>query len=113
MKKDIVEKLAALVTAAFGLVAALAWNDAIKALFKGPCGSEGAGSLCRLSSGGPWVYAVIVTLIAVIATVWIGKAAEKANEADFRKHVRWSIRQEDKIDAEATKAKRKKTKKKK
>ena len=80
MKKDLVEKLAALVTAAFGLVAALAWNDAIKALFKGPCGSEGAGSLCALSSGGPWVYAVIVTILAVLATIWIGKAAENAKK---------------------------------
>ncbi|MFC2135147.1 DUF5654 family protein [Bacteroidota bacterium] len=79
MNKEIIEKLAALVTAAFGLVAALAWNDAIKALFKGPCGTEGAGSLCTLSIGGPWVYAIIVTIIAVIAAVWIGKVAEKAN----------------------------------
>ena len=77
MKKAVLEKLAALVTAAFGLVAALAWNDAIKALFVGPCGSEGAGALCSLSSGGPWVYAVIVTILAVFAVIWIGKAAAK------------------------------------
>lgn len=76
MKKDVVDKLAALITAAFGLVAALAWNDAIKALFVGPCGTEGAGALCSLSSGGPWAYAIIVTLLAVIATIWIGKVAE-------------------------------------
>jgi len=78
MKSEVVEKIAALITAAFGLVAALAWNDAIKALFVGPCGSEGAGALCMLSSGGPWVYAIIVTIIAVIATIWIAKVAEKA-----------------------------------
>ena len=78
MRKDLIEKLAALVTAAFGLVAALAWNDAIKALFVGPCGTEGAGALCSLSAGGPWVYAVVVTILAVIATIWIGKAAERA-----------------------------------
>jgi len=76
MKKDVIEKLAALITAAFGLIAALAWNDAIKALFKGPCGTEGAGALCQLSSGGPWVYAIFVTIIAVFATIWIAKAAE-------------------------------------
>lgn len=80
MKKDVVEKLAALITAAFGLVAALAWNDAIKALFVGPCGSEGAGALCSLSSGGPWVYAIIVTIIAVFATIWIGSVAAKASK---------------------------------
>ena len=78
MKSNVIEKLATLITASFGLVAALAWNDAIKALFKGPCGSEGAGALCRLSSGGPWVYAIIVTILAVIATIWIAKIAEKA-----------------------------------
>ncbi|MBN1386135.1 hypothetical protein JW968_04130 [Candidatus Woesearchaeota archaeon] len=78
MKKDVVEKLAALITAAFGLVAALAWNDAIRALFVGPCGSEDAGALCALSGGGPWVYAVLVTILAIIATIWVGKVAEKA-----------------------------------
>lgn len=78
MKADIIEKLAALITAAFGLVAALAWNDAIKALFVGPCGAENAGALCALSAGGPWVYALVITIIAVIATIWIGKVLEKA-----------------------------------
>ena len=78
MKKDVLEKVAALLTAAFGLVAALAWNDAIKALFKGPCGTEGAGALCSLSSGGPWVYAIIITIIAVFVTIWIGKLTAKA-----------------------------------
>lgn len=77
MKKEVVEKLAALITAAFGLVAALAWNDAIKALFMGPCGSEGAGVLCSLSSGGPWFYAIFVTILAVIAAIWIGRVADK------------------------------------
>lgn len=78
MKKQVIEKLAALLTAAFGLIAALAWNDAIKALFKGPCGAEGAGALCKLSAGGPWVYAIIVTIIAIVVTIQIGKVAENA-----------------------------------
>jgi hypothetical protein len=78
MKKDIIEKFTLLITGAFGLIAALAWNDAIKALFKGPCGTEGAGALCQLSAGGPWVYAIIVTLLAVIATIWIAKVSERA-----------------------------------
>ncbi len=78
MKSMVIEKLSTLITAAFGLVAALAWNDAIKALFRGPCGSEGAGALCTLSSGGPWAYAISVTILAVIATIWIAKVAEKS-----------------------------------
>lgn len=76
MKKQVIEKFAALITAAFGLVAALAWNDAIKALFKGPCGTEGAGVLCAISAGGPWGYAIIVTIVAVIATLYIGKLSQ-------------------------------------
>ena len=34
MRSEVIEKIAALVTAAFGLVAALAWNGAIQAIFK-------------------------------------------------------------------------------
>ncbi len=71
MKKDIIEKLAALITAAFGLVAALAWNDTIKAIFKAVFGE--ASSLTAMI-----IYAVVVTIIAVVATIWIAKAAEKA-----------------------------------
>lgn len=80
MKKQVIEKLAALLTAAFGLVAALAWNDAIRSLFVGPCGSENAGALCALSSGGPWFYAVLATILAVIATIWIGKISDRLDE---------------------------------
>ena len=74
MKSEVIEKLAALITAAFGLVAALAWNDAIKSLF-----AEG-GSLYFLAAGGPWIYAVLVTILAVFATIWIGKASQKTNK---------------------------------
>lgn len=85
MKGLVIEKLAALITAAFGLVAALAWNEAIKALFIGPCGAENAGALCNLSAGGPWVYALVVTIIAVIAAVWIGKVESKAKGSGKKK----------------------------
>lgn len=80
MKKQVIEKFAALITAAFGLVAALAWNDAIRSLFIGPCGSENAGALCALSAGGPWFYAILVTILAVIATLWIGRVSERLDK---------------------------------
>lgn len=71
MKKDVIEKIAALMTAAFGLVAALAWNGAIRAVFdKYYAAGDGINAL--------FVYAIVVTIIAVIATIWIGKVAEKA-----------------------------------
>lgn len=71
MKKDIMEKLAALITAAFGLIAALAWNGAIQEIFKQIFGDASTVSAMI-------IYAIIVTIIAVIATMWIGKLAEKA-----------------------------------
>ena len=80
MKKEVIEKFSTLIIGAFGLIAALSWNDAIKSLFQGPCKSENAGALCAASSSGPWVYAIIVTFIAVIATIWIGKISEKINK---------------------------------
>jgi hypothetical protein len=70
MRKDVIDKLAALVTAAFGLVAALAWNDTIKAIFKSIFGEQ--GSVAAMIT-----YAVIVTIIAVFATLWIAKVAER------------------------------------
>jgi hypothetical protein len=73
MKKEVIDKIAALITAAFGLVAALAWNSAISSLF------AAGGPLNFLASSGPWMYAVIVTVIAIIATIWIGKIAERSS----------------------------------
>lgn len=70
MKSEVTEKLAALITAAFGLVAALAWNGAIKAIFAKAFGDpEGITQMI--------IYAVVVTIIAIIAAIWIGKVAEK------------------------------------
>ena len=34
LKVEVLDKIAALIAAAFGLVAALAWNEAIKAVFR-------------------------------------------------------------------------------
>ncbi len=73
MKKDVIEKLAALITAAFGLVAALAWNDAIKTIFIQVFGT--AESVPAMVG-----YATIVTIVAVIATIWIGKVSGKAKK---------------------------------
>ena len=71
MNKAIVESMASLMTAAFGLVAALAWNDTIKAIFKMVFGTAD-------SVGAMLVYAILVTIIAVVATIQIGKAAGTA-----------------------------------
>lgn len=75
MRSQIVEKMAALITTAFGLVAALAWNGAIQAIFRQVFGtSEGLVPML--------IYAVIVTIIAVIATIQVGKASERAKQQE-------------------------------
>lgn len=71
MNAEVIEKIAALMTAAFGLVAALAWNGAILAIFKNIFGTTE-------SIPAMLAYAIIVTIVAVIATIWIGRAAAKA-----------------------------------
>lgn len=67
MKKEVLTQMVTLATGAFGLVAALAWNGAIQSLFL-----EG-GVLHFLAAGGPFLYAILVTILAVIATMWISK----------------------------------------
>ncbi|MBR6038116.1 MAG: hypothetical protein IKP53_05225 [Candidatus Methanomethylophilaceae archaeon] len=73
-KVQLLETFAALITAAFGLVAALAWNEAIKAAVASVfnTGDELLGLV---------VYAVIVTILAVIMTLLIARALGKAKDA--------------------------------
>ncbi len=71
LKVEVLEKIAALITVAFGLVAALAWNEAIKAIFKEIFGS--AEAIAPML-----IYAILVTIIAVILTILVARAASKA-----------------------------------
>ena len=75
MKKDVIEKLSALVIAAFGLVAALAWNGAIQAIFKQVFGAS--DDITAMLT-----YAILVTIIAVIVTIWIGKIEARTQDAE-------------------------------
>lgn len=73
MKVIVLDKIAALVTAAFGLVAALAWNEAIKAIFKEIFGeAESIGPLL--------IYAIIVTIAAVILTIIVARSVANAKK---------------------------------
>jgi isocitrate/isopropylmalate dehydrogenase len=71
MKAEVLDKIAALITAAFGLVAALAWNGAIRAIFEAVFGS--ADNITAML-----IYAVVVTIIAVLVTIWIARAVKRA-----------------------------------
>ncbi|MFC1630156.1 DUF5654 family protein [Patescibacteria group bacterium] len=67
------EKMATLILAGFGLVAALAWNDAIQTMFQ---------VLFPQSEGvvGKFVYAVFITVVVVIVTLQLKRISEKKEE---------------------------------
>lgn len=73
-KVQLLETTAALITAAFGLVAALAWNDTIKAAIK--IIFDDADDIVGMA-----IYAILVTIIAVAATLLIAKSLRKAKIA--------------------------------
>ena len=70
MKNQILPTIATLMTTAFGLIAALAWNQAIQAIIL---------EVLPKQSGimGLIVYAIIITIVAVIATIVIARAIAK------------------------------------
>lgn len=80
VKGQVLQTIATLITTAFGLIAALAWNEAIKAIILQflPKGSDLWGLL---------IYAVVITIIAVVATIIIGKAISQPEEVQLVKIV--------------------------
>lgn len=76
--RAMIQTMISLASASLGLVAALAWNEAIKAL------------LAKLHLGddltGLFTYAVVATLVAVVVLVMLGKiAARLGGEAAFQR----------------------------
>ena len=65
--KLIMETILALITTAFAFVAGGAWNNAISALL--PQDGSGLTSL--------FIYAIVVTILAVIVTVLLARIAAK------------------------------------
>jgi hypothetical protein len=70
VKREFKEKTVTLILGGFGLVAALAWNEAIKTLFETlfPKKSELIGK---------FIYAAIVTAIVVVSSIQFKKISEK------------------------------------
>lgn len=75
LKLEVLVKMSDLAVAGFGLVAALAWNEAIQGVFSKflPKDSDG-GIIAQI------FYAVLITSIVVLVTVKLGKATNKAKE---------------------------------
>ncbi|MCK4669999.1 MAG: hypothetical protein KAT43_02255 [Nanoarchaeota archaeon] len=70
LQKEILDKMVTLLIAAFGLVAALAWNDTIKALFKHFLGTPD-------SVPAMLTYAILVTVLAVVVTLVVSRMAAR------------------------------------
>jgi hypothetical protein len=67
------DKMGVLLTTAFGLVAALAWNGAIIAIFKEVFGE--AETIVPML-----IYAIVVTIVAVILIIALAKALSSAKK---------------------------------
>jgi hypothetical protein len=80
VKGQVMQTIATLITTAFGLIAALAWNEAIKAMILMflPKGSDLTGLL---------IYAVLITIIAVVATLLIARTIPQPDEVQLVKIV--------------------------
>ncbi len=78
MTAEVLDKFSTLITTALGLVAALAWNTAIQNLFNKVFGQAG-GELV-----GQFFYAILVTIAVIFATIYVGRAAERAKKAEER-----------------------------
>jgi uncharacterized membrane protein (DUF106 family) len=70
IRKESLSKITTLIITAFGLVAALAWNSAIQSIFSKIFGST-TDMFALLG------YAVFVTLIAVIVTIYLTRLTAK------------------------------------
>ena len=81
MSAEVLDKFAELITVALGLVAALAWNTAIQNLFTAIFG-KAAGALI-----GQFLYAIIITLVVIFATISVSRAAERARLAEERRRL--------------------------
>ncbi len=76
MTAEVLDKFSELITTALGLVAALAWNEAIQQLFTQLLGEAGAALAAK------FFYALIITLIVIFATMAVSRAAERAKKLE-------------------------------
>jgi hypothetical protein len=64
-----IQTMIALASASLGLVAALAWNEAIKETLKQLGLSDDLTGL--------YAYAILATVLAIVVLVWLGKIAAR------------------------------------
>jgi uncharacterized BrkB/YihY/UPF0761 family membrane protein len=72
--REVVATMISLASAAFGVVAALAWNTAITTWFNNVFKETNAAKVSVL-----FVYAVVATLVGVVVIVLLGRLAARIN----------------------------------
>ena len=70
--KEVKEKIVTMILTGFGLVAALAWNEAIKGLFDAFFPAQASGLIAK------FVYAFIITVVVVFISVQLNKISKKS-----------------------------------
>ena len=70
MTSEVLDKVIQLMMAAFGLVAALAWNETIQELFTAIFGEAG-GIYAK------FFYAILVTVVVVFVTIRLGRLSDR------------------------------------
>jgi hypothetical protein len=73
LRLEMIEKISGLATVSLGLVAALAWNEAILELFKHIFGEQGTLAAKLL-------YAIVVTILVVYITIKLGRVVGNLKE---------------------------------
>lgn len=81
LKIEILEKMSSLATAGFGLVAALAWNDAIKSLFLVMI-PQNSNIIAQ------FIYAGLITVVIVLITIKLGKLTDVAKKTSLRINIK-------------------------
>ena len=69
LHEELIERMTALATSGFGLVAALAWNETIQRI-------PGSGLLSR------FIYALLITTLAVLITYQLSKLSARFQKKD-------------------------------
>lgn len=71
LRKEVREKTLSYITAAFGLVAGLAWNEAIKSLIEYFYPASQNGLLAK------FIYALVITLVVVLTSSYLIRLSSK------------------------------------
>lgn len=77
LRSTVFERFTILILSASGFIAALAWDEALKSFFRSFAGIGG-------TIGGKFIYALIVTAIAVMLSVFLSRKIVEKRKKDLR-----------------------------